>query len=193
MRAIIIQFMKMLEPDVLAFISAKIIIDRITSKNRLQDVAMNAGNAIEDEVRYESFNAAHPALFYKINKETDAAGSDAKRKRTILVAAYNRYCLEWNGWSQNDKLHLGMKMIEIFQQSTGFVEVVETRSAKNKTDKLLVATQTVCALHGEKSWPRTASIACVHANGCATCSMDLTPWWWLSDTPHSPSHAHQNC
>ena len=139
-----IQFMKMLEPDVLAFISAKIIIDRITSKNRLQDVAMNAGNAIEDEVRYESFNAAHPALFYKINKETDAAGSDAKRKRTILVAAYNRYCLEWNGWSQNDKLHLGMKMIEIFQQSTGFVEVVETRSAKNKTDKLLVATQTVC-------------------------------------------------
>lgn len=126
-----VRFFKLIEHKVLAYLTCKTIITRISGKNRLQDVAINIGQALEDEQRWASFEEQKPFLFKKLLNEIDTTEA---RKRANLVSAYNRYCDEWVSWSKQDKLHLGMKLIEIFIAKTGFAEIITRSHDKNKTD-----------------------------------------------------------
>lgn len=136
------KFISKLQPDVVAYLTCRVIIDRIVTNSRIQDVALRIAQACEDELRYTSFDNQHPWLFKKIQAETDTT---RKRKRETFVAAYNRYCETWVHWSKQEKLHVGMKLINIFTQATGFVEEYRTTArGKNKTDIHIKATQAVC-------------------------------------------------
>ncbi len=139
--AIALKFISKLKPDVISYITSRAIIDKIMANNTLQDVALRIGQGLEDEVRYQSFDEQHPWLFKKIQAETDTTRN---RKRQTLVAAYNRYCETWQGWSKSDKLHVGMKLITIFIEATGFVECITKVRAKNRTDLHLIPTDKVC-------------------------------------------------
>jgi DNA-directed RNA polymerase len=128
--------LKKFDPKVIAFFTAKTIIDKLTSRtNKLQTVAVQIGKNLEDELRYQSFQDQHPWLFQKLMTEIDTTRA---RKRQNLVSAYNRYCDAWSGWSDQTYLHTGMLLIDLFQQVTGFVEVVDKREEKNKTYKIVV-------------------------------------------------------
>ena len=91
------KYIEKLNADVVAYLTCRVIIDRIVTNTRIQDVALRIGQACEDELRYQSFDAQHPWLFKKIQAETDTT---RKRKRQTLVAAYNRYCEQWETWSK---------------------------------------------------------------------------------------------
>ena len=138
--SIAFKFIDKLNSDVVAYLTCRVIIDRIVTNTRIQDVALRIGQACEDELRYQSFDNQHPWLFKKIQAETDTT---RKRKRDTFVAAYNRYCETWQTWSKQDKLHVGMKMISIFIEATGFVEEYVHTRAKNRTDIHLKATDAV--------------------------------------------------
>ena len=136
-----VKFLKLLEPDVIAFFTAKVVIDKITSKsNKLQTVANNIGKQLEDELRYTSFEEQHPWLFKKLLTEIDTT---RQRKRQNLVSAYNRYCEQWASWGDDARIHLGMKLLHIFIEATGFAEEVTRSYSKNRTEKLVVATPAV--------------------------------------------------
>jgi len=124
-----------------AFIATKTIIDRITGKRTLQDCAVTIGTDLDDERLRIAFEAEHPFLFKKITKE---ASDNRKRRQQNMKGAYNRYSQKWSGWSKSDKLHIGMKLIELFIDATGFVRVDTRWATKNKSEKILVATQSVC-------------------------------------------------
>ena len=136
-----VKFMRLLDPNVIAFFTAKVVIDKITGKsNKLQTVANNIGKQLEDELRYTSFEKQHPWLFKKLLTEIDTT---RLRKRQNLVAAYNRYCEEWANWGDDARIHLGMKLLYIFTTTTGFADIVTRSYAKNRTEKLVVATAAV--------------------------------------------------
>jgi len=140
-RAVALKHIRKLNADKVAYLTARTIIDRIMSNNRLQDVSLRIGQALEDELRYHSFEEQHPALFNKIQNETQTTNS---RKRTTIIHAYNKYCDAWASWSKQDRLHVGMKLVDIFIQATGFVEIVTKIREKNRTDLHLIATHEVC-------------------------------------------------
>ena len=128
-------------PNVVAFITAKVCIDKLTAKtNKLQTVAVTIGKTLEDELRYRSFEEQHPGLFNKLLKEIDTTRA---RKRMNLVAAYNRYCDVWPSWTEHDRLHTGMLLINLFMEATGFVEIAEKKADKNRTMKVVVPSQAV--------------------------------------------------
>ena len=124
------------DSKVVAFFTAKTIIDKLTSRtNKLQSVAVMIGKNLEDELRYASFQEQHPWLFQKLMNEIDTTRA---RKRANLISAYNRYCDAWSSWSEITYLHVGMLLIDLFQQVTGFIDIVEKREDKNKTMKIVV-------------------------------------------------------
>ena len=139
--AISYRYIRLLQPEVIAYLTSRTIIDRIMTNNRVQDVALRIGQALEDEVRLNRFEEQQPWLFEKIKNETDTT---RRRKRQTFVAAYNRYCQTWSSWPKQDRLHVGMKLIDIFTEATGFVEMIKKVRDKNKTDLHLVATEKVC-------------------------------------------------
>jgi DNA-directed RNA polymerase len=140
-RAVSFKYIKHLPAENVAYLTCRVVIDRIMTHNRLQDVALRIGQALEDAARWDAFDAEHPWLFKKILRETNTT---RRRQRQTLLAAYNRYCSAWSAWSKQDRLHIGMKLIDIFREATGFVEVRTKLRDKNKTDLHLIATQKVC-------------------------------------------------
>ena len=131
-----VTYLQLFDPKVVAFFTAKTIIDKLSSRsNKIQTVANWIGKALEDELRYAKFEEQHPWLFVKLLNEIDTT---RKRKRINLVSAYNRYCDEWVSWGDDQRVHLGMLLIEIFMSTTGFVEIHTKKLDKNKTVKILV-------------------------------------------------------
>ena len=136
-----VKFIRGVTPETLAFIAAKSLIDRLSSRTRLSDVAIHIGQAIEDERKFSSFKEKFPYLFKKVVNE---ASDSRKRKRQNINAAANRYDKEWSGWSKTQKLHIGIKLIDLFIDSTGYAEIGTRRSAKNKSEKIIMPTTSVC-------------------------------------------------
>ena len=130
-----------LKPTLVAFHTASVIVDRIMFTNRVQDIAIRIGSALETELRLSSFDAQHPHLFRKIQNETETTG---QRRRQTLIAASNRYCETWASWSNTDKVHVGMALINMFIETTGFVFEHRVTKAKNKTDIYIKPSQSVC-------------------------------------------------
>ena len=136
-----VKFIKDMKPDTVAFIAAKSLIDRISSRTRLTDVAINIGQAIEDEQKFTAFQSKFPHLFTKVVNE---ASDSRKRKRQNINAAANRYNKEWSGWSKSDKVHVGTKLIDLFIASTGFAEVSSRRTSKSKSERIIIPSASVC-------------------------------------------------
>lgn len=129
------------DPKKLAFFASKTIIDRVTGKSTLQNVAVNIGTAIDENRMHEKFADEKPYLFKKVFNE---ASDNRNRRSRNLKAAYNRYNQKWSGWSKKQKLHIGIKLIDLFIEATGFVEVIDKKIDSKKIIKIIVATQKVC-------------------------------------------------
>jgi DNA-directed RNA polymerase len=147
-------YLDLLDSDVAAYIACKVIIDGITMPrgSRLQAVAIKIGGMIEDEVRFQAFEngeSINPRtgqlgklrkLFEKISKGLDADSADYERKRTVLGHSMGKAGLEWVAWPKTEKLHLGIKLIEIVEETTQMVQHTTIRKGKN-TDIYLEATE----------------------------------------------------
>jgi len=60
------------KPETIAFIAAKSLIDRFSSRVRLSDVAIHIGQCIEDEHKFTLFKEKFPHLFTKVVNEANA-------------------------------------------------------------------------------------------------------------------------
>ena len=136
-----LKLLESLRPELIAFIAARSIIDRITWVNPLTTAAISLGAALEDEIKFTTFRDKYRHLFTKVINE--ASDSRKVRRRNINAAA-NRYLGGWNSWSRSEKLHVGVKLIGMFVEATGFAEIRTKRVQGKRTTKILTATDFVC-------------------------------------------------
>lgn len=149
-------YLDLLDPDVAAYLAAKAIIDGITGRLRIQNVAVRIGNMIEDEVHFQAFEAGEGInprtgqmgklrkLFQKISRGLEADSADYNHKRTVLMHSAGKAGVEWTDWPKTDKLHIGIKLIEITEAATHMVQHVLVRNRK-KTETYLEATEALLA------------------------------------------------
>lgn len=136
-----LKHLQLVEADVVAYMTSKVVLDQITLGAKLPRAALGVGKAIEDELRWRRFDAEQGHLFRRLQE--DHGGEMERRKRSVFVHAFNKYVGEWDDWSQRDKIHLGMLLIEMFIRVTGFAEVVTRYEGKNRTVLYLTATEKV--------------------------------------------------
>ena len=96
---------------------------------------------VEDELKFTSFQELFPHLFTKVVNE--ASDSRKVRRRNINAAA-NRYDKTWNSWSKSEKLHVGLKLIDLFIDATNYAQIVTRKTKKNKSEKVIIPTQEMC-------------------------------------------------
>jgi len=101
---------------------------------------MHVATYIEDEVRFGSWREENKAFIDKMVRSMQERGGHYGHMKKVLRAYENRNDREWTPWPASDKLHLGIKLIDLFIESTGLVTRVDEYKHKN-TEVYLAATQ----------------------------------------------------
>ncbi|MDO8839676.1 MAG: DNA-directed RNA polymerase [Parvibaculum sp.] len=141
-RAVAAKYLNMIEPQVAAFIALKVTLGGQGTRTMLvQGVATSVANRLEDEVRFREFATQSPRFFRFVQEKVTS--KHTRHRRTAMNNAFNKSDVVWEDWPKTDKVHLGMKLIEMVQ-SLGLVEVRSKTVSKNDTRLYLEPTEALC-------------------------------------------------
>ncbi|MEY9719305.1 DNA-directed RNA polymerase [Sinorhizobium fredii] len=120
-RAVAARLIKEMDLDVIAYLSSRAILNGLMwkGKSSLLGLAKVVAQSIEAEARFDHFSKAAPGLYAKIDGKLTKDGSTERHKQVVLTYAMGKFDIPWDVWSQDHKLHLGIKMVELFCEATG--------------------------------------------------------------------------
>lgn len=165
-----LEYLRLLPPDVTAFIACRTIFDQLGADQKMTACAMAVGSRLEDEVRFRRFKAQAPGL-YRFMMEKLKDRTDYRYKHKVLVYTYNRAdgVEPWAAWPERDKLVVGLKVLDLLARTTGLVDRI-TLSRRGKKSAMLVPTA-----------------QCLEALAQRTGRyLEMTPWFLPMNQPPKP-------
>lgn len=124
--------MKLLNPDAVAYLAAKTILDNVANRTDLQ-VAHEIGRAVEEEARFQAYHEQLPALFDTIQRDHKKRRKSKAFTKRVLKLRLAKAGAVWEDWAERDCMQLGFKLIELFlQDERQFVikELMTVRKSK---------------------------------------------------------------
>lgn len=121
---------KTLKSEEIAFIVSKTILSNTMYRIGLTNLSVKIGEAIEDEVRFNTILASmspKEVQSFKVGMNKRIAFQFKKKyaiQKEKHLADEGKAQL-WNKWSQSDKFNVGMKMVELFALSTSLIHIVK--------------------------------------------------------------------
>jgi DNA-directed RNA polymerase len=157
-----VKYLKQIAPEVVCYLTARSVLNSITSVVPVQQVAERIATAIEDEVRFRTFHEAtksspksNRSLYQYILKDLRKRTANPKHIRTVLIHSMNKAEVGWENWAKVDKMHLGMKCLDLLVESTGLVQMAYNRRGSYKrTEAVLEPTEATL------QWIEGKNLAC---------------------------------
>lgn len=139
----LLDIFKDLEYEVLAFITAKVCIDRCGIDSKYTRTCLKVGEAVEDELRFRYLKKKAPILWKRIKNQVDTSTTYA-RKRAIIVLTMNRNKdrIPFEPLGLSAKARLGATLVEMFLKSTGVCETVLMSMGKKQIKYLVFKPET---------------------------------------------------
>lgn len=128
----------------LAYITVRHCLNAISNRDtRVQSVAEAIATSIEDSINYSRFREVSPGL-YKHIQDVLKKSTSQRHSRNVMEAAVRRTEVDQFAFPGHDGIHFGMKMVELFIESTGFGELfLDSSHGKDRRRTLLRGTQQV--------------------------------------------------
>ena len=139
-----VRWVEMFPPSELAYITTRHCLNAISNRDtRVQSVAEAIATSLEDSINYTKFKEVSPGLYKHIQVALKKSTSK-RHSRNVMEAAVRRTELEQFAFPGHDGIHFGMKMVELFIESTGFGELfLDSSHGKDRRRTLLRGTQQV--------------------------------------------------
>lgn len=134
------RFLAGLEPEVIAFITAKSVLDSVSQRKNVQSAARAIGTAIEEEVWFRLFASQKPALWRSIVQGMTVEQVPSALRQSRLKRAAINYEVEHQRWTLEERHFVGTKCLDMFMEATAWVEIVKVTTGKNNTTLFLKAT-----------------------------------------------------
>lgn len=104
-------------------------------------LARHVAGALEDEVRMAAFDEAAPALYRTVERDVKRKSWDAEHAELVYAAAARAAEIELPRWPTTEKVHIGIRLIDLLIEATGLVDVSDRPMRRNKTVKYVQATE----------------------------------------------------
>lgn len=162
-----------------SFIVSKVIIDGATQVVPKSTLVRSVGNAVHEELRAAAFDEAHPGYWRKICNRimnTKGVGDSHLRHVIDLVIRDGDVDFHWEAWPTTTIQAVGYLLLELFMETTGFIQVEARRSSYGKSFK------TKHFIHGTESllrWIREYTHTNSQFNPALT-PMVVEPRPWVS-------------
>ena len=128
------------EPEISALITAKHVINTITQQKPFTGSCIALGGKLETQVQLKNFQKLNPELYEAVKTDLDKRSWHYAYKRRKLRESAKRGQVEWTEWSKTEKLHVGIRLVELMATSTGLIEIGHDVIKKKKT-KVIRQTQ----------------------------------------------------
>lgn len=130
------------DPDALAYMTLMNVFDSFeeSKPHSVTSVAANIGRTIEDDLRFKAFRDNDSAYYDAILKDFKRKHVKSYRhKKRVLAFKANERNFHWDPWSQEDKVRLGLELIQIVRECTDLLEVLpQSRAGLKKKPNILV-------------------------------------------------------
>lgn len=139
-RATALPLLESIDADVAAVVALRVVVDLLRKPNTVQFVAIRIGRMIELENRLEAFEATKPALYKTIERhigESPRRGDPNYRQR-VRIHALNKYHIAAHNWTTDEKMHVGMFMLDIVVTETGIVQKEMLKGRRVKDNRLVL-------------------------------------------------------
>ena len=133
-RAIAIKLIKDVDSGKLAFLALRQIVAGISSDTPLSRVALAIGRAIEDEINLSEFRMQERDEYKKMLVGAKKRTSDHNR-RYYALKIVNDY-IEMDKWTDTERLHVGMKLIDLCIGSVGIVQIINVQCGRKTVKKV---------------------------------------------------------
>lgn len=134
------RLIKEMDPHTLAFLTLKNVLAGVSSIRTLQFVAVAIGTAVEDEARYLPIREKERKAYNQIVER--AAKRTAYHYRHYYALRRAEHLNDgWQKWPRTDRLHVGIKLLDILMKTIGIVEITHQKVDKDQSVKYVRATQ----------------------------------------------------
>lgn len=116
-----VDVLQQFDPDQLAFIVAKTVLNSVTRPTSLQKVAQSIMQLVEDELSYRKLKEEKPGLFHYLIKDLEGS-SNYQHRRRVMQSASGRVGPGWVKFDREFSTRLGTVLYDLFEKSTGTVE-----------------------------------------------------------------------
>lgn len=121
-------------PDLLAFLTLKAVLSGISSTRTVQFVAVTIGTFIEDELRYAVIRENERKQYEKIIIGAKKRTTGHYRHMYAIRQA-DRINDGWQKWTRVERLHVGIKMLDLLMDHVGLVELTHQKVDKDQSLK----------------------------------------------------------
>jgi DNA-directed RNA polymerase len=148
--------LRQVDPMKAAYFGLRALFNHFTQESSLHKLANNIGMAIEDELKFSKFRAKHGDYYETIIRDFKKKGTKSYRHmHRVLTHKANEKQVQWSSWSLQDKISVGVKVVDIILQETDLIEK-RTSTIKNKTIVEIIPSQ--AALDWVKDYHRYAEL-----------------------------------
>ncbi len=144
-RMIATQLLKDIDADVAAYLTIKIALSAALRRGPLTVTASTIATTIEDELRLAAFEGREPGLYHLIDRRMRERGAAPDHTRSVYIFTANKFKMDLPSFTRSQKIHLGVKLIELMASSTGLISVQHIHIGRNKTAIQLHAADHVAA------------------------------------------------
>lgn len=130
-----------LDVETVAYVTAKVILNRMYSTIQVQHIYKSIGQGLEDEFKMRQFKEENSHYYKTIQEDLNKRGAKANRKKNITVGVFNkRLDFHLDKWTVTEKFQAGLILTRIFIDSTGLCEFEEVYKGR-KHLRYLIPTQ----------------------------------------------------
>ncbi|MEQ1736096.1 MAG: hypothetical protein ABL886_06820, partial [Rhodoglobus sp.] len=132
-----IEKMDLIEPEVLASLTLRVVIDALAMARPYTRTAMIIAGMVEDEDRMRRFKAENALSWTRLQGKFQSL--DYEQKRKWMYKAMAAWGLEQPGWEEADKASLGVVLLELCVKHCGLVHAITVRTGR-RDELRIVAT-----------------------------------------------------
>lgn len=123
-----------------AYLTMRRAVNALALQVKAAALAIGLGDDIESEIEYAMFKAANPKMFKSIADRVQTSGSEEYRTKVMHLMRRRAGVMDL-GWSKEEKLKLGTKLLEMAIESTGLLELSTISEGKNNSVHYILGTQ----------------------------------------------------
>jgi DNA-directed RNA polymerase len=129
------------DPDLAAFIAVKEALGGASRHLSLKTTAINIAHRLELELLANRFEEANEALYRAIIRNAKARGLAPERHAKAVQLAASKFGIADTKWTPTERVHIGTKLVELFAETGGPVELERVQESKTSKQIRLKLTE----------------------------------------------------